>query len=120
MGYRSDVGICLTNTGRQALEARIHALEAGDEKTRHIRNLLNISDTKLEDQESGAAGWLWDSVKWYMDYDDVSFIEGLLKDLDDTEYLFIRIGESYDDTEIHGAFWDNPFSMNLIRGIVYD
>ena len=120
MGYRSEVGICLTNAGRQALDSKIHALEAEDEKTQHIRNLLNASSTKLEDQESGAVGWLWDSVKWYVDYDDVSFIENLLKNLEDTEYLFIRIGESVDDTEVHGAFWDNPFSMNFVRGITYD
>ena len=120
MSEYSNVGICLTNTGRLALDSKIHALEAGDEKTRHIRNLLNIADTKLDDEESGAVAWLWDSVKWYMDYDDVSFIEKLLQELDDTEYLFIRIGEFNDDTDIRGTFWDNPFSMNLIRGIVHD
>jgi hypothetical protein len=29
------------------------------------------------------------------------------------------VGESNDDTEIHGDFWDNPFSMGLVRGIAF-
>jgi hypothetical protein len=120
MGYRSDVGLCLTNTGRKALEARILALEAGDEKTQHIRNLLHTAFYKMEDKETGAVAWFWESVKWYADYDDVSFIENFLQELDDNEYLFIRIGESEDDTEIRGIFWDNPFNMYLSREIIFD
>jgi hypothetical protein len=120
MGYRSDVGLCLTNAGKGVLDAKLRTLEATHEKTQHIRNILNTSCNKLEDQESGAVAWFWETVKWYADYDDVSFIESFLKDLDDGEYLFIRIGESDDDTEIRGTFLDNPFSMHLVRGIAYE
>jgi hypothetical protein len=120
MGYRSDVGLCLTDTGRKTLEARLAELETEDEKTRHIRNLLNTSGDKREDQDSGAVAWYWESVKWYADYDDVSFIENLLKELDAEDYYFIRVGEENDDTEVRGGFWDNPFGMILMRGIIFD
>jgi hypothetical protein len=120
MGYCSDVGLCLTKIGKEVLEARVNALEAGNEKTSHIRRLLDKPNGKREDEESGAIAWLWDSIKWYLDYDNVSFIENFLQDLDEEEYLFIRIGASDDDTEIRGGFFDNPFSMNLMRAIYCD
>ena len=74
----------------------------------------------LDDQDSGAVAWLWEHLKWYADYDDVAFIESLLRNLDDDDYYFIRVGESNDDTEIHGGFWDNPLGMCLVRGIAFD
>ena len=120
MGYRSDVGLCLTDAGKKTLDAKLAALEAGTERTRHIHDLLNSPRDKREDQESGAVAWLWEYLKWYTDYDDVSFVENLLRELDEEDYFFIRVGESNDDTEIQGDFWDNPFSMGLVRGIALD
>ena len=120
MGYRSDVGICLTDAGKKSLETMLANLEAGTEKTRHIHELLDSPDDKQEDQESGAISWVWEYLKWYEDYDDVSFIESLLQSLDEQDYFFIRVGESDDDTEIRGCFWENPFGMRLERGIVCD
>jgi len=120
MGYRSDVGLCLTGTGKTTLDARLAALEAGTEQTQNILDLLNGCRNKREDQDTGAAAWLWENLKWYSDYDDVAFIESLLHELDGEEYYFIRVGESDDDTEIQGFFWDNPFGMMLMRGIGFD
>jgi hypothetical protein len=120
MGYRSDVGLCLTNDGKKTLDAKLTELEAGTDKTRHIHELLNFPRAKREDQDSGAVAWLWGYLKWYADYEDVAFFEKLLRNLDYNDYLFIRLGESEDDTEVHGGFWDNPFGMSLVRGIVFD
>ena len=47
----------------------------------------------------------------------MSFIENLLAELDWKDFLFIRIGEDYDDTEVRGDFWDNPFEIRLERSI---
>lgn len=47
-------------------------------------------------------------------------MENLLQDLDEQDYLFIRVGESDDDTEYRGGFWENPFNMCLVRGIAFD
>ncbi|MCL2123661.1 MAG: hypothetical protein FWH34_06175, partial [Desulfovibrionaceae bacterium] len=77
MGYRSDVGLCLTENGKKILDDKLAGLEAGTEKTRHIHELLNSPRDKREDSESGAVAWLWEYLKWYWDYDDVGFIENL-------------------------------------------
>ena len=120
MGYRSDVGLCLTSNGKQILDSRLAELEAGTEKTLHINELLNSTRDKQEDKESGSTAWLWEHIKWYWDYEDVAFIESLLREVAYEDYYFIRVGEDNDDTEIRGGFWDNPFGMSLMRGIVFD
>ncbi len=119
MGYRSDVGLCLTDAGKKILDARLAALDPERDTTRHIHNLLDSPRSKREDQHSGAIAWLWEDLKWYDDYDDVNFIETLLNELDEEDYLFIRVGESDDDTEIRGRFWENPFDMRLLRGVAF-
>jgi hypothetical protein len=119
MGYRSDVGLCLTEAGKKILDARLADLEPEADKTRYIHELLNIFRDKREDQDSGDVAWLWEELKWYDDHDDVIFIETLLNDLDEEDYLFIRVGESDDDTEIRGSFWENPFDMRLLRGVAF-
>lgn len=118
MGYYSDVGLCLTATGKKVLDAGLAALEPEAERTKNIHELLNSPRDKRE--KDGAVAWLWESLKWYDDYPDVAFMENLLQDLDEQDYLFIRVGESDDDTEYRGGFWENPFGMSLVRRIVFD
>jgi len=120
MGYRSDVGLCLTENGKKTLEAKFTELEAGAASTGYIHDLLNPPRNKHEDPESGAVAWLWEYLKWYTDYEDVAFFENLMNDLDYDDYYFIRMGESDDDVEIRGGFWENPFGMCLVRSIVFD
>lgn len=117
MGYCSDVGLCLTATGKKVLDAGLAALEPHAERTKNIHELLNSSRDNRE--ADGAVAWLWESLKWYDDYPDVAFMENLLQDLDEEDYLFIRVGESDDDTEYRGGFWENPFNMCLSRSIVW-
>lgn len=117
MGYCSDVGLCLTDTGRETLNARLAVLEPDTERTKNIHELLNYPHDKRE--TDGAVAWLWESLKWYDDYPEVAFMESLLQDLDEQDYLLIRVGESDDDTEYRGGFWENPFSMCLVRGIAF-
>ncbi len=93
-------------------------VEPESERTKNIHSLLKSYRDKRE--EHGAAAWPWESLKWYSDYDDMGFIENLLNDLDTEDYLFIRVGESDDDTEYRGGFWENPFGMCLVRGIAFD
>jgi hypothetical protein len=59
-------------------------------------------------------------LKWYPDFDDVSFFKSFMETLDDNDYLFIRLGESDDDSEIEGSFWGNPFGMCMLRSISFD
>ena len=119
MGYRSDVGLCLTENGKKTLEAKLSELEPDTDKTKYVHDLLD-APSKREDQESGAVAWLWEYLKWYTEYEDVAFFENLLQDLDYNDYYFIRVGDDSDDTEVQGGFWDNPFCMCLTRGITFD
>ena len=43
MGYYSDVGLCLTATGKKVLDAGLTALEPHAERTKNIHELLNSS-----------------------------------------------------------------------------
>lgn len=116
MSYRSDVGLCLSARGRQALEEKIAELAPEDENTAIIKSLFE-NPRACED---GCAAWFWGGVKWYEDYADVAFTENFIKALEEEDYLFLLIGESDDDTEHRGGFWENPFGMTLIREIVFD
>lgn len=120
MGYRSDVGLCLSGEGKKILDEKLAALAPEADSTRYIHELLNHYRDKREDQESGDIAWLWEDLKWYDDHADVIFIETLLNDLDEQDFLFIRVGESDDDTEFRGRFWENPFDMRLLRGVAFD
>lgn len=46
MGYCSDVGLCLTATGKKVLDAGLAALEPDAERTKHIRELLDSPHDK--------------------------------------------------------------------------
>ena len=112
MGYRSQVGLCLTGTAAAILKEKIAQCNMQENTF-----MLTHADTHAEDADSGAEMWTWDWVKWYDDFSEVDFIVTFMAELEWDEYLFIRIGEEHDDNEVSGSFWDNPFEMALSRTI---
>jgi hypothetical protein len=60
-------------------------------------------------------------IKWYEDYPIVQAVTDYLVSLEDDgkseDYLFIRLGEDYNDIEEEGEFWDNPFDLGWARKI---
>ena len=123
MGYRSDVGLCLTKAGKKTFDAMLVEL-GDDEMTKRIHELLDFAVKKFEDKDSGAVGWYWKSIKWYDfacdDFPDIHFIKQVMDRLDESDeesFLFIIVGENAEDNETHGQFWDNPFDMHLMRGV---
>ena len=62
--------------------------------------------------------WGWGQ---YLDdpvcFPEVDFVEKLMTELVDDNFRFIRIGEYYDDVEVRGCFWENPFDMEVKRHI---
>lgn len=121
MGYRSEVGLCLTSNAKQKLADALESLQETNNENYKIVNSLFDGAVKREDKESGAVAYYWDAVKWYPDYEDVGFIEAFIRDLADIDdYYFLRIGEDNDDTECGGGYWENPFCMNLLRTINFD
>lgn len=117
MGYRSEVALCLDKNGKSALKEKLE--EANKETQKIARELLAQSDKHLADSENSSELWFWDWIKWYPDYPEIRFMENLLDQMDTENFLFIRIGEDSDDSEVQGAYWDNPFGMYLSRSIEF-
>ena len=105
----------MLNSGRQKTAGA--ALNAARAETRQSVHGFLACAEKRKDQ-SGAAVWLWEGIKWYYSA-DVDFIKDLLQELNEDGYYFIRVGESDDDSEVRGCFWENPFNMHLTRGIAF-
>jgi len=49
--------------------------------------------------------------KWYAEFDEVAFVAKLMDSLPDEDFLFIRLGEDYDDITIRGNFCGTPFNI---------
>ncbi len=116
MGYRSHVGICLAHNAFIRFEAKIQTLPQPFQE--EVRRLFEGSEFTREGE--GNRAWYWGGFKWYSSDPDIAFLAGYLADLDDEQYLCIRVGENLDDVEYRGRFWDNPFGMRLTRGIGFD
>ena len=121
MGYRSDVGLALTKEGVEALENRLASPETDEEARRRISEFFDYADKHAKDEERGHEAWYWSWYKWYPDdpvcFPEVDFVEKLMAELVDDNFRFIRIGEYYDDIEVRGCFWENPFDMEVKRHI---
>lgn len=123
MGYYSDVCLALTRDGVDALKGKLASKDTTDKARSEVEELLAYADHHA-DADSGAECWKWSDVKWY-DCDpeyfpEVDFIERLMRELDEEDYRFLRVGEDEDDVEARGYFLDDPFGMTLCRQIVLD
>ena len=117
MGYYSDVSLCLTKTGVNSLKAKLE--NASPEVKSEVERLLEYADTHTLDPASEAEFWWWSDIKWYSDFPDVGLMEAFIRELDEKDYHFLRIGEADDDTERLGCYLDNPFNVYLVRSINY-
>ena len=93
MGYYSKVRICSKKENLERLEKELKEKDL----------FIPYDFEQLNDDGTKIIGW--DSVKLYHEFDDVSFIEQFIYDLDD--YEFARVGESTEDTE-----YDSDFDCN--------
>ena len=115
MGYYSDVSLCLSKTGSARLKEKLKS--AAPELKTEVERLLEYADSHSLDASTEAAFWWWSDIKWYSDFPDVGFMEAFMRELDEKDYYFLRIGEADDDTERLGCNLDNPFNMYLVRSI---
>ena len=93
MGYRSDVYLKTTKEGFDVL------LKMNNEiKDKYSKPLCNAIISK---SKSGFYKIIFDSVKWYEEYEQVkNFSEALLQMAEkEIPYSFVRFGEDLDDTE---------------------
>lgn len=120
MGYFSEVGLALTQSGVDTLKSM---LAVQDEQTKlDILTLLHHADLHDVDLNTGAEVWYWKQCRWNDESNDpeILFMERLLKKLSFVEYCFIRLGCDFEDTDLRGYFWDNPFRMNVTSGIIFN
>ena len=115
MGYYSEVGLCLTKDAKALLEKAIQDHPNKGERV-EIQSFFSWP-TVHENTRTGIVAYVWENTKWYEDFAYVQLVEGLMGQLDAKDYLFILLGDDYDDCETRGAFWNNPLCMGIERKI---
>jgi hypothetical protein len=126
MGYRSDIGICFTARGYKEFSGKLADLKEeypDPELYDKVLGLLTYADKRLEDV-NGSVLYVFENMKWYTfahnsDYSDVLWLQDTVTSIDDADYLFIRMGEDYDDVEMHGDYWYNPFELGIRHELEY-
>lgn len=120
MGYRSNVALAMSKQVRDDFLRRLSSENITNDTRKEVRFLFKNADRHINDPDTGAEAWYWSAMKWYPGYPDVDFIEGVMSELNEEEFYFARVGESYDDNDIQGCWWDNPFGIRFCRKIVFD
>ncbi|SFW33313.1 hypothetical protein SAMN02910291_00874 [Desulfovibrio desulfuricans] len=84
-----------------------------------IKMLIGGEPNKI-DEGSGSVVFLWEGEKWYDEFAEIAFVGELMDNLPHEEFLFIRIGEDYDDIEARGSYQCNPHRVRIAREIAAD
>ncbi len=106
MGYRSDVALAIRASAAREILADPDSAQ-----------VLSEADKNLSDD--GALLFHWEEIRWDSYDKETGALMGLLADLDYDDFLFIRLGEDDEDTEILGGWWDNPFDLGYVRRIEF-
>ena len=120
MGYYSDVALCLTKNGMDQLKTALSEAERNNHGNFAAIKILIGGEPRKIDEGSGFAVFLWEGEKWYAEFDEVPFVATLIDSLPDEDFLFIRLGEDYDDIETRGSYWCNPQRVRITRKIAAD
>ena len=120
MGYYSDVALCLTKNGMNHLKTALSEAERNNSANfAAIKMFIGGEPSKI-DESTGAVVFLWKGEKWYEDLAEMAFVAKLMDSLPDEDFLFIRLGEDYDDIETHGSYRCNPQLVRITREIAAD
>ena len=84
-----------------------------------IKMLIGGEPSKI-DEGSGSVVFLWEGEKWYEEFAEMAFVAKLMDSLPSEDFLFIRLGEDYDDIETRGSYWCNPQRVRITREIAAD
>lgn len=116
MGYYSEAALVFTAKGAETMRSMIDEQQLG--MALRTRNFLEESMHAV-DSESHAEFFHWNSVKWYLMFEEITCINSVMEELDDEDFLFIRIGEDFEDLEIQGRYWENPFNLDVVRTVEF-
>lgn len=117
MGYYSEVALAFSANGAEALRSAINDKEL--ELALQTKNFLERVDTHNIERGSYAELFHWKSIKWSLSFKEIACIDSVLDELDNEDFLFIRIGENLEDTEIQGRYWENPFNLDVVRTVEF-
>ena len=120
MGYYSDVALCLTKNGMGQLKSALVQAERNNPENFAAIKMLIAGEPSKIDEGSGSVVFLWEGEKWYDEFDEVAFVGKLMDNLPHEDFLFIRLGEDYDDIETRGSYWCNPQRVRITREIAAD
>ena len=120
MGYRSDVCVAMTDSATRLMKTIISHLPDEHEVNHLIKedgaNFKDITAEQLADQDFDCDSKMYfEYVKWYESYEDVGFIEEVLSNIDDEDWLITRVGEEQDDIQQTGCYYDSD--VHVTRSI---
>lgn len=116
MGYYSETALVFTAKGAETMRSMIDEQQLG--MALRTRNFLEEAMYAV-DSKSRAEFFHWDSIKWYQMFEEIACINSVMEELDDEDFLFIRIGEDFEDLEIQGRYWENPFNLDVVRTVEF-
>ena len=119
MGYYSDVALCLTKNGMDQLKIALAEAERDKPDSFAAIKILIGDEPSRTDESTGAVVFLWEGERWYDEFDEIAFVEEFMDNLPHEDFLFIRLGEDYDDIETRGSFCGKPFGMYVERKIAF-
>jgi hypothetical protein len=116
MGYRSVVALAVS---KKMMPHFLGHLSQCDDTA--YKFVFMETDKKIEDYDGdGTTMFLWEDIKWYNSYPEVKaitdfvtmstdYLSGICKDVEEFQrdgynehFRFVRVGESYDDTDEKG------------------
>jgi len=106
MGYLSEVAVAIKPNYYTAL------IDGIPDNEKAVREL--ISKAEVHSHEDGVLIH-WPNIKWY--YDECERFMASLKNVDSEHWVFVEIGEDFDDNKNDGGWWSNPFDLSIQRSI---
>ena len=112
MGYYSEAVLVFTAKGTETMRSMIDEQQLG--MALRTRNFLEEANMHSIDSKSRAG-----FSHWLQMFEEIACINSVMEELDDEDFLFIRIGEDFEDIEIQGRYWDNPFNLDVVRTVEF-
>ena len=119
MSYRAEVCVVLTAEGEKVLRDHLFYMPDNDTTKIQVIRLLDTYVTHTSTSLTGATLYYWENYEWYNNETVVEYFDQFFQDLDENEYLFLRLGEVLTDIKIRGKFWSNPFNTIVLRSIYF-
>lgn len=121
MGYLNDVVLVLNKAGIEELDKKLAELPDDDNK----ELVLYWMNVRADYHYAGDFCLrYWHSVEWHTADTYVNaaaeVIDTMIYSLPPENYLFIRIGENYDDVERSGLLYNNPYDVHIRHTIEFE